>query len=152
MSEDIDIKVLLEEVPDGYALEKGQTDRARLRILHRAVEACLTEMGFEYVSFEDKDNPMLRDSRRYYCLLVSYGAHFQDVSGALRPQLKLELIHRPPKLGVEALTGLHARPVRAARCAAPLHDAVHHRRRNARREGAVATAARRLEVGWTSTR
>ncbi|TWC20452.1 MULTISPECIES: nucleotidyl transferase AbiEii/AbiGii toxin family protein [unclassified Pseudomonas] len=99
MSEDIDIKVMLEEVPEGYALPKG--DRGRLKDLQREVERCLTEMGFEHVLHDDNENPVLRDSRRYYCLLISYGAHFQDVSGVLRPQLKLELIHRPPMLAAE---------------------------------------------------
>ncbi len=99
MSEDIDIKVMLEDVPEGYALPKG--NRGRLKDLQREVERCLTEMGFQYVVHDDKENPVLRDSRRYYCLLISYGAHFQDVSGVLRPQLKLELIHRPPMLAAE---------------------------------------------------
>jgi hypothetical protein len=58
-------------------------------------------VGFEYVIHDDAENPVLRDSRRYYCLLVSYGACFQNVSGVLRPQLKLELIHRPPLLAAE---------------------------------------------------
>lgn len=101
MSEDIDIKVILDEVPEGYALPKGHTDRARLGDLHREVENTLTAMGFEYVAHDDEENPISRDSRRYYCLMVSYGAHFQDVTGVLRPQLKLELIHRPPMLAGE---------------------------------------------------
>lgn len=101
MSEDIDIKVCLDGVPDGYVLPKGHTDRARLGDLHRALEKRLTALGFEYVAHDDEENPVSRDSRRYYCLLVSYGAHFQDVSGALRPQLKLELIHRPLMLAGE---------------------------------------------------
>lgn len=99
MSEDIDIKVILDDVPKGYVLQKG--NRGRLKDLQQEVERCLTEMGFDYVVHDDKENPVLRDSRRYYCLLVSYGAHFQDVSGVLRPQLKLELIHRPPILAGE---------------------------------------------------
>lgn len=101
MSEDIDIKVVLEPVPEGYVLEKGQTDRARLGMLHKEVQALLTGMGLQHVVHEDLDNPMSRDNRRYYCLLVSYAAHFQDVSGVLRPQLKLEMIHRPPLLAVD---------------------------------------------------
>lgn len=101
MSEDIDIKVMLEDVPQGYALPKGHTHRARLGDLHRKVEDCLAAMGFEYITHEEEENPVSRDSRRYYCLLVSYDAHFQDVSGVLRPQLKLELIHRPPILAAE---------------------------------------------------
>ncbi|QXI16720.1 nucleotidyl transferase AbiEii/AbiGii toxin family protein [Pseudomonas hamedanensis] len=99
MSEDIDIKVILEEVPDGYTLKQGV--RGRLRDLQQEVERRLTEMGFEYVVHDNGENPLMRDSRRYYCLLVSYGAHFQDVSGVLRPHLKLELIHRPPMLAAE---------------------------------------------------
>lgn len=101
MSEDIDIKVMMEEVPEGYALPKGHSDRARLGELHREVERRLTEMGFKYVEHDSTENPVSRDNRRYYCLFVSYGAHFQDVSGVLRPQLKLELIHRPPMLAAE---------------------------------------------------
>lgn len=103
MSEDIDIKVILDEIPEGYALPKGQTDRKRLGDLHDEVERRLTDLGFEYVAVKDGNNPFSKDSRRYYCLAVSYGAHFQDVSGVLRPQLKLELIHRPPKLPTENL-------------------------------------------------
>ncbi|MBX8605441.1 nucleotidyl transferase AbiEii/AbiGii toxin family protein [Pseudomonas cichorii] len=101
MSEDIDIKVMLEDVPEGYALPNGYSDRARLGELHREVERHLTEMGFEYVEHDNQENPVSRDSRRYYCLLVSYRAHFQDVSGVLRPQLKVELIHRHPMLAPE---------------------------------------------------
>lgn len=99
MSEDIDIKVMLEEPPHGYTLKQGV--RGRLKDLHQEVERRLTEMGFEFVVHDDGENPVMRDSRRYYCLLLAYGAHFQDVSGVLRPQLKLELIHRPPMLKAE---------------------------------------------------
>ncbi len=99
MSEDIDIKVVLEEVPQGYILQKKI--RGRLKDLHREIERRLTELGFEYVLDENEDNPLMRDSRRYYCLLLSYDAHFYDVSGVLRPQLKLELIHRPPMIAAE---------------------------------------------------
>ncbi|RRW40411.1 nucleotidyl transferase AbiEii/AbiGii toxin family protein [Pseudomonas luteola] len=101
MSEDIDIKVILDDVPEGYVLLNGIGSRGRLKDLQQEVERRLTEMGFEYVVHDDEDNPVSRDSRRYYCLLVSYNAHFQDVSGVLRPQLKLELIHRPPILAAE---------------------------------------------------
>ena len=99
MSEDIDIKVALEEPPDGYRLKQGV--RGRLRDLHRKIERRLTELGFEYVIHDTGDNPDIRDNRRYYCLMVAYDAYFQDVSGALRPQVKLELIHRPPMLATE---------------------------------------------------
>lgn len=99
MSEDIDIKVALEEPPDGYRLKQGV--RGRLKDLHQEIERRLTELGFEYVIHDTGDNPDIRDNRRYYCLMVAYDAYFQDVSGALRPQVKLELIHRPPMLKTE---------------------------------------------------
>ncbi len=101
MSEDIDIKVVLDNVPEGYVLQDGHTDRARLGNLHRQVERLLTDIGFQLVTRDDEDNPVARDSRRYYCLSISYAAHFQDVSGALRPELKLELIHRSTVLAAE---------------------------------------------------
>lgn len=101
MSEDIDIKIALDRVPDGYALPKGHSDRKRLGDLHDEVERRLKEQGFEYVQTAGASNPLSRDNRRYYCLAVSYRAFFEDVSGALRPQLKLELVHRPPILPVE---------------------------------------------------
>lgn len=102
MSEDIDIKVELEATPEGYALPKGQTHRKRLGDLHDAIEQRLTEIGFTFAEGIG-ENPMSRDTRRYYCLAVAYQPHFQDTSGALRPELKLEIIHRPPKLPVEGL-------------------------------------------------
>jgi hypothetical protein len=40
MSEDIDIKVMLEEPPEGYVLQKG--NRGRLKDLQQEVERCLT--------------------------------------------------------------------------------------------------------------
>ncbi|MGB3430700.1 nucleotidyl transferase AbiEii/AbiGii toxin family protein [Achromobacter sp.] len=101
MSEDIDIKVELEVVPEGYVLQDGHTDRARLGHLHREVGRRLAEAGFQLTVHDNGENPVSRDSRRYYCLSVSYAAYFQDVSGALRPELKLELIHRPPVLAAE---------------------------------------------------
>lgn len=101
MSEDIDIKVELEDIPESYALPRGQSDRSRLKALHTEVETTLREMGFEFVAQENADNPMARDNRRYYCLMVCYAAQFQDVAGILRPQLKVELIHRHPLLPVE---------------------------------------------------
>ena len=101
MSEDIDIKVVLDPVPDGYALEKRHSDRKRLGDLHDEVERRLIAQGFQLVKMDSGENPRSRDNRRYYCLAVSYKSEFQDVSGALRPQLKLELIHRHPKLPLE---------------------------------------------------
>ncbi|MGF6332062.1 putative nucleotidyltransferase component of viral defense system [Pseudomonas sp. BS3782 TE3695] len=101
MSEDIDIKVELHAPPKGYAFPNTLGDRGRLKTLHKEVEDALTGLGFQYVVQEDKDNPIRRDGSRYYCLLVSYEALFQDAAGTLRPQLKIELICRPPMLPSE---------------------------------------------------
>jgi hypothetical protein len=98
MSEDIDIKVVLDEVPDGYALPGGVGDRARLKALRAEIETSLKAVGYEFVVADD--NPLARDKHRYYCLAVSYAANFKDASAVLRPELKLELIHRPPLLQV----------------------------------------------------
>lgn len=99
MSEDIDIKVVLDPVPEGYALVKGRSDRGRLITLQRKIEQLLTEQGFGFVMADD--NPLTRDKHRYYCLLVTYEADFQNGQSALRPELRLELIHRPPMLAAE---------------------------------------------------
>lgn len=96
MSEDIDIKVVLDEVPDGYALPRGVGDRVRLKVLQAEIEKRLSAVGYAFVVADE--NPLTRDKHRYYCLAVSYGASFKDPSAALRPELKLELIHRPPLL------------------------------------------------------
>lgn len=99
MSEDIDIKVELDAPPEGYAFAKDLGDRSRLKALHTAVEEALSGLGFQWV--EDAGNPIRRDTHRYYCLMVSYQAHFQDAAGTLRPQLKIELVCRPPMIPSE---------------------------------------------------
>ncbi|SAL61579.1 hypothetical protein AWB67_03081 [Caballeronia terrestris] len=101
MSEDIDIKVVLDEVPEGYALAGGRGDRSRLGELQ--VEVCerLKGSGFTLIEAEDEDNPRSRDNRRYYCLHLAYRAEFGGSDFALRPELKIELIHRPPMLLIE---------------------------------------------------
>jgi hypothetical protein len=103
MSEDIDIKVVLEEVPDGYALSKGQSDRARLGDIQTKVCHQLESIGFTLTVVEDESNPVSRDNRRCYCLAVDYNPEFTDISGVLRPQLKVELIRRHPKLELQML-------------------------------------------------
>ena len=99
MSEDIDIKVELHAPPVGYVLSKGIGERGRLKALHAEVEKVLAGLGFHWVV--DEGNPARRDSSRYYCLLVSYDALFQDAAGTLRPQLKIELVCRPPMIPSE---------------------------------------------------
>jgi hypothetical protein len=103
MSEDIDIKVVLDPIPEGYALPKQQGDRKRLGDLHDEIERIIKHLGFTYSQPTHGTNPSIRDNRRYYHLAIAYDAAFRDASGALRPELKLELIHRPPLLPVEDL-------------------------------------------------
>ncbi len=98
MSEDIDIKVVLEPIPEGYALPKNQGDRKRLGDLYESIQRELLSLGFGLVQGEQVENPEIRNNRRHCGLALAYQAHFQDVSGALRPELKLELIHRHPRL------------------------------------------------------
>jgi hypothetical protein len=45
MSEDIDIKLMLDEVPNGYTLAKNQSERARLGEVHRQVLKKLEDVG-----------------------------------------------------------------------------------------------------------
>jgi hypothetical protein len=94
MSEDIDLKVQLEEVPEEYTLGSGRSDRSRLKDLHKAIQQALSETGFIAETSEGLENPLIRDSRRYFCLSLHYKARFTSLIGALRPQIKIELIHR----------------------------------------------------------
>ena len=98
MSEDIDIKVVLDPIPEGYALPKNQGDRKRLGDLYESIQRELLSLGFGLVQGEHVENPEIRNNRRHCGLALAYQARFQDVSGALRPELKLELIHRHPRL------------------------------------------------------
>jgi hypothetical protein len=101
MSEDIDIKVVLDEVPEGYALAGGRGDRSRLGELHVQVCERLKGLGFTLIDAGDVENPRSRDNRRYFLLHLAFRAEFGGSEFALRPELKIELIHRPPMLPVE---------------------------------------------------
>lgn len=103
MSEDVDIKLMLDEVPDGYRLARGQSERARLGEVHRQVRDKLEKIGFTLTIVEGEENPTSKDNRRYHRLSVEYDPQFQDVAGVLRPELKVELICRPPRLPVTVL-------------------------------------------------
>jgi hypothetical protein len=153
MSEDIDIKVVLESPPEGYAFPNTLGERGRLKALYKAVEDALTGLGFQFVVQVDKENPIRRDGSRYYCLLVSYDAHFQDAAGTLRPQLKVELICRPPDdpFG-SAKSGVYAgRAERERKPFSVLHE-LHHGGRNPGGKSTLATASLRMELGWPPER
>ncbi len=104
MSEDIDLKIMLDEPSEGYLFPSSQGNRKRLGDIHRAVRESLKELNFEEVQNASRENPTSRDGRRYFHLSVQYLAEFEDVSGALRPELKIELIHRHPKLPFSKLS------------------------------------------------
>ncbi|MBT9587819.1 nucleotidyl transferase AbiEii/AbiGii toxin family protein [bacterium] len=94
MSEDIDLKVQLEKVPEEYTLGRGRSDRSRLKDLQVAIQQALREAGFVAETSEGLENPLIRDCRRYFCLSLLYQSRFTSRIGALRPQIKIELIHR----------------------------------------------------------
>lgn len=99
MSEDIDIKVIL--APTAKPLKKGRSDRMRLKALHARIPELFEELGFPLLEYPDgADNPRITDRHRYYVV----GAGYQTAYGefpSLRPELKLELIHRQPLLPIE---------------------------------------------------
>nr|WP_315183423.1 nucleotidyl transferase AbiEii/AbiGii toxin family protein [uncultured Albidiferax sp.] len=103
MSEDIDIKVMLTPPTTGQ-LRKSAGSRARLKALHRAVEALLSEMGFDVPpALRGAKNPEIGDSHRYYLIGAAYASKAPTIA-SLRPELKLELIHREPQLAPVPLT------------------------------------------------
>lgn len=94
MSEDIDIKIVLEPVPEGYTT--GQSERTRLKGIHQQISADLHAIGFQMV--DSPDNPETRDNRRYHRMDFAYQPVFRDIAGTLRPELKVELNHGEPLL------------------------------------------------------
>lgn len=104
MSEDIDIKVVLASIPEGYRLVSSPSDKARLKALHAKVEQALIDAGFSLSRPEYDENPKVRDERRYFLIELVYESHFTGYAGgALRTNVKVELIHRHPRLVTEEL-------------------------------------------------
>lgn len=98
MSEDIDLKVIL--AAPSTSLKPHVGPRARLRALHAAIEAVLRHLGFELLAdAPQRPNPRIRDRHRYYAINAKYHNEASGVGG-LRPELKLEVIHRHPRLNV----------------------------------------------------
>lgn len=98
MSEDIDIKIVLDPLPQ--PLRKHAGDRARLKALHEQIPALLEELGFPLIAYPEGSNPDIRDARRHYVVGAGYKTRYGEFP-SLRPELKLELIHRPPLLPLE---------------------------------------------------
>ncbi len=102
MSEDIDIKVVLSD--PSTALEKGVGCRARLKALHAAIEEMLASADYEIpATIDGKRNPHVRDVHRYYALGLRYSSGAPALA-TLRPELKLEVIHRHPRLPTEPVS------------------------------------------------
>lgn len=119
MSEDIDVKVFLEPEPEGY---RPLSLNTRLGVLHKAVIKDLSALGFTIAAVEEQvkeladepadtatskqaaKNPHVRDGRRFFHLTLDYESVFAGTIGALRPKIKVELIHRHTVLPSEQKT------------------------------------------------
>lgn len=104
MSEDIDIKVILQKVPDNYKLKSEYpSDKARLKDTHQKLTKKLEALGF-YLTDKEGENPEVNDKHRHYHVDLSYKGIFSSgVSNPLRSCVKVELINRPINLPTEQL-------------------------------------------------
>ncbi len=104
MSEDIDIKVILQGVPSNYKLKREfPSDKARLKDIHHQLTKNLEVLGF-YLTDKAGGNPEINDKHRHYNVHLSYKGHFSS-GGAnpLRSCIKVELINRPINLETKKL-------------------------------------------------
>jgi hypothetical protein len=96
MSEDVDIKVILE--PPSRELKAHVGPRARLKALHDHVKPTLKSLGFSIPSqLNGGPNPRIRDEHRYCVIGAAYNPKGPRIL-SLRPELKLEILHRHPRL------------------------------------------------------
>jgi Nucleotidyl transferase AbiEii toxin, Type IV TA system len=101
MSEDIDIKVVL-GAPT-RKLKKDAGNRSRLKAMCSAIDTALTELEFELPSeMDERVNPRIRDKYRHYVIGARYAGRGAWLP-SLRPDLKLEVIHREPRLNTPLL-------------------------------------------------
>jgi Nucleotidyl transferase AbiEii toxin, Type IV TA system len=98
MSEDIDIKVVLE--PTAKPLAKKRGDTSRLKALHELVPRLLGDLSFPLLEYDEGSNPRIRDAHRYYVIGAGYKSSYPALP-SLRSELKLELIQRHPLLPLE---------------------------------------------------
>jgi predicted nucleotidyltransferase component of viral defense system len=96
MSEDVDIKILLSE--PNRELKTGIGDRARLKALHRQIIQTVDSLGLSVpAELNGAHNPRFRDEHRYGVIDIAYESKGPPIL-SLRPELKLEIIHREPRL------------------------------------------------------
>lgn len=89
MSEDIDLKVVLEPTP--VPLKKGRGQRAWLTTLHQQLTALLAQLQFPLLPPSANDgNPSIRDAHRYFVAGAGYQSTYDQLP-SLRPELKLEV-------------------------------------------------------------
>jgi len=93
MSEDIDVKVVLEPAE----LSKNLSDRVRLVAQHGQILADLSALGYVL------QPPHIRDKHRYCVIRAEHKSAYPQLT-TLRPKLQLELIERHPKLAFESKT------------------------------------------------
>lgn len=146
MSEDIDLKVVLEPTP--VPLKKGRGQRARLTALHQHLTALLAQLQFPLLPpSADDGNPSVRDAHRYFVVGAGYRSTYSQLP-SLRPELKLEVIHRTPLLALEtrqfgylheSLAGLHPSTTVTMPCISVAETAAEK----------VLSLLRRCAVQWT---
>lgn len=96
MSEDVDIKVFLK--PPTRGLKRDVGDRARMKALHQHLLAMLGQLGLHIpAELNDAKNPRYRDNHRYAVIGATYESKGPALT-SLRPEIKLEVIHREPRL------------------------------------------------------
>jgi hypothetical protein len=101
MSEDIDIKVVLD--PPSNELKQNVSSRGRLKALHAAICLMLKDLSLDIPEkFDGSSNPHVRDVHRY-CVIAARYAGKGPALLSLRPELKIELIHRHPRIAPTAI-------------------------------------------------
>jgi hypothetical protein len=96
MSEDVDVKILL-SAPT-RELKKDIGARARLKALHHQVSEMLGSLDLHLpAELNGRPNPRYRDAHRYCVIGAAYESKGPLIL-SLRPELKLGIIHREPRL------------------------------------------------------
>lgn len=96
MSEDVDIKVILEHAN----LKQNRGDRSRLMALHTEIRKVLEHLNLPLFNPAEGTNPHIRDAHRYYVASIGYQPAYPSIP-SLRPEIKLELIQRSPRLPLQ---------------------------------------------------
>ncbi|MHB1541820.1 MAG: nucleotidyl transferase AbiEii/AbiGii toxin family protein [Steroidobacteraceae bacterium] len=101
MSEDIDMKVLLNSPTTDFRAKFGK--RSRLKALHESVIGVFQQLQLPLLIKEGCKNPHIRDQHRYCSIGAGYQSGY-EAHASLRSEVQLELIERPPFLPFEKRT------------------------------------------------